>query len=111
MLPNEPQIRIHARDGDCVIEIVTDSLMHEEAPHIARYLLNRIAEEAEPGQRVVFDFSRVVHMNSNAVSVLLIAKKALEDEGRALALRGVSPTIHELFRFMCLDKAFTFIDA
>jgi anti-anti-sigma factor len=109
MPPGDQQVQIVHREGDCVVEILTDELMHREAPEMAGLLVDAIAREVHPDQRVVIDFNRVVHMNSNAVSVLLIAKKMLEDRGHAMALTGVSPAIRELFRFMCLEKVLTII--
>lgn len=104
------QLEITHRDTDCVITIMAESLMHAEAPELSKKLLAAIIPESAASQRVLIDFSQVVHMNSNAVSVLLLVKTGLEPRGHSVAMINVSPAIRELFRFMCLESALPIID-
>ncbi|MGD1916817.1 MAG: STAS domain-containing protein, partial [Phycisphaerales bacterium] len=77
---------------------------------MASNVLDAVRQECPDAKRVVIDFDRVVHMNSNAVSVLLIIRNRLEQDGCELVLRNVSPEIRELFRFLCLDRLLPVID-
>ena len=106
----ELQLEIILRDTDCVVEILADSLMHAEAPELSKKLLAAIIPESAASRRVLIDFSRVNHMNSNAVSVLLLVKAGLEPRGHSVAMINVSSAIRELFKFMCLEAALPVLD-
>lgn len=105
------QISLATRDHECVLTILTESLTHDEAPEIASSILEMLRHDHPDARRVVVDFSRVVHVNSNAVSVLLLVRNNLERGGCELVLRNVSPEIRELFRFLCLEKVLPIIEA
>ncbi|MEL6397216.1 MAG: STAS domain-containing protein [Planctomycetota bacterium] len=104
------KIEITHRDTDCVIMIMAESLMHAEAPELSKKLLAAIIPESAASQRVLIDFSRVVHMNSNAVSVLLMVKTGLESRGCSFAVINASLAIRNFFKYMCLESALPIID-
>lgn len=106
----ELQIRVGQVGNDCIVELLRDSLLHDEAPHIARGIVGAVGEHAEVGSRVVVDFARVEHMNSNAVSVLLLATDGFRLREHDCVLIGVSEPIRGLLKFMCLGDHFTFLD-
>ena len=104
------QIQVEQKGGDCVVEILRESLLHEEAPRIAPELVAEVCRHATARSRIVLDFARVVHMNSNAVSVLLLSTERFRLRGHGCVLTRVPEPIRRLFDFMCLGDHFTLVD-
>jgi len=59
---------------------------------------------------IVLDLSKVVHLSSAALSVLLVLRKKTEDARGALVLCGVSKDLKKLFKITSLHKIFKFAD-
>jgi anti-sigma B factor antagonist len=56
---------------------------------------------------VLFDFSRIEHLDSGALKVILRLHRALKKRGGSLTLCGLPPTLAEVFRITKLDQHFS----
>jgi anti-anti-sigma factor len=61
--------------------------------------------EAPPG-RLVLDFSRVVHMSTHMLGVLIVLHKRVLTGGGRLALCGLNPNLRETFDLLRLSSLF-----
>jgi stage II sporulation protein AA (anti-sigma F factor antagonist) len=71
--------------------------------------LNHLVEKKDR-RIIVLDLSKVVHLSSHALSILLVLRKKIEDVKGALVLCGVSKDLKKLFKVTSLHKIFTFAD-
>ncbi len=59
---------------------------------------------------IALDLSKVVHLSSAALSILLVLRKKTEEAKGSLVLCGVSKDLKKLFKVTSLTKLFTFAD-
>jgi anti-sigma B factor antagonist len=67
-----------------------------------------IRELIETGAaKLLLDFSRVDHLSSSSLGMLLTAKKEIEAKKGRLKLCQIKPQLFEVFRITNLDKVFS----
>jgi anti-sigma B factor antagonist len=109
LLMSSARLLIEDVKGVAVVTFNDTSVV--DAQHIEdirRQLMELVAQKNKT--RVVLDMSRVSHLSSTALGVLIpLGQKAKELKG-GLVLCGVQPPIRKLFKITKLEKQFRFCD-
>lgn len=63
--------------------------------------------EKQPG-RLIFDFDGVKFFSSQVLGLLLDVRSRLKTYGAGMAVSGINPQLHRVFKITNLDKLFTF---
>ena len=99
-LPEQPG---PAESGRIVIRIVADVV---SLPHQAADLKREILEamQCEACSRVVLDCSRVRHLSTDGLAVILAIQKRLTERGGEVRLCHVDPEVEQSLRLCMLHK-------
>lgn len=69
--------------------------------------LNALVEKQDR-RKLLLDMSKVTHLSSAALSVLLALRQHVEKAKGMLVISGLSPDLQKLFKLTSLHKIFTF---
>ena len=69
--------------------------------------LNALVEKQDR-RKLLLDMSKVAHLSSAALSVLLALRQHVEKAKGMLVISGLSPDLQKLFKLTSLHKIFTF---
>lgn len=90
--------------GDVVIVECAGSLDAETAPELKAALMPKIDGGA---QRVVFDASKLLFVDSTGLGVLIALQRKLRSVSGAFALSGLSDDVQSIFHVTRLDRVFS----
>jgi len=109
MQNNVPRIKI-TRQGDVIIVQLLDKEVLEEhvIAEIGEALFTLVAQEKPV--KLVLDFSRVNHMSSSTLGMLIRLSKHIGESGSALKLCAIKPTLYNVFEITKLDRLFEIYD-
>jgi len=73
----------------------------------------QILELIETGQsrNIIMDFSGVKFFSSQTLGIILEARKKLSDSNGKVAICGIDPQLHRVFKITNLDKIFVFFQS
>lgn len=92
-------------DGVTVYRLTADNLAKQEIIDEIRQDLLAIVNTPGPVQ-VAVDFSQVRFASSLALGLLVGIRKRLEEQGGAMAVFGIKPTMEHVMKVMHLDELF-----
>jgi len=109
MLEQDAHLEV-GREGDVSVVRFADRKILEEVP-IAEIgeRLNALAD-AEPGIKLLLDFSNVEHLSSAVLSMLINLNKRVTEQGGKLKLANIKPQIFEVFKITRLNTVFDIYD-
>jgi len=108
MRESTPRLTVTSEDDIIVAELVDKKILDEVAiTQIQEQLSAVLAPTAEP--RLVMDFSRVAHMSSSALGMLITLHKRIREKQGELRLCGISPSIYEVFVITRLNEIFQIV--
>ena len=102
---NGPRIEVVQHDGITEVEILDEEILDEIAISKLAETLFSLIEEQE-AIRLLLSFSRVRHLSSSALGVLIRIHKRISESGGELRLCCIGATIYEIFKITKLDKVF-----
>jgi len=103
-----PRLTVTSEDDIIVAELVDKKILDEIAiTQIQEQLASVLSPVAEP--KLVMDFSRVAHMSSSALGMLITLHKRILERKGALRLCGISPSIYEVFVITRLNEIFQIV--
>ena len=107
-MQNTPRLTV-VHEGDVIVaELVDKKILDEIAiTQIQEQLSAVLASATEP--KLVMDFSRVAHMSSSALGMLITLHKRIREKGGELRLCGISPSIYEVFVITRLNEIFRIV--
>ena len=73
----------------------------------AAWKIRDLADTEQP-QMLIFDFEAVKFFSSQVLGLLLDVRKKLEESGGQVAISGINPQLHRVFKITNLDKVFQF---
>ena len=80
----------------------------QEIQHLGEDLNYLVDKQAR--HKLVLDLTKVAHLSSAALSVLLVLRQKVATAGGTLVLCGVRKDVKKLFKVTSLHKLFTFAD-
>ena len=105
MEANGPRIEVLQNDGITEVEILDEEILDEIVIGKLSETLFSLIEEQTP-IRLMLSFSRVRHLSSSALGVLIRLHKRISESGGELRLCCIQPTIYEIFKITKLNKVF-----
>jgi len=107
-MQSAPRLTV-TREGDVIVaELVDKKILDELAiTQIQEQLSAVLAPTAAP--KLVMDFSRVAHMSSSALGMLITLHKRVREKKGELRLCGISPSIYEVFVITRLNEIFRIV--
>jgi len=107
-MQNAPRLTVTNEGGVIIAELVDKKILDEIAiTQIQEQLAVVLAPAAEP--KLVMDFSRVAHMSSSALGMLITLHKRIREKKGELRLCGISPSIYEVFVITRLNEIFRIV--
>ena len=108
MQERTPRLTV-TNEGDVIVaELVDKKILDEVAiTQIQEQLSAVLAPTTEP--QLVMDFSRVAHMSSSALGMLITLHKRIREKNGELRLCGISPSIYEVFVITRLNEIFKIV--
>ena len=89
--------------ANVVVIEVEGRIDHGTAPAFGSALLRHIDGCAGEDKKLLLDLSKVTHMSSAGLRVLMIAAKGCRKQGGKLVLAALQPTIQEVFKIGRFD--------
>ncbi|NLX05451.1 MAG: STAS domain-containing protein [Phycisphaerae bacterium] len=91
-------------NGACIARLVPSNVLDElQITGIGRQLTDLVDQGA---RRLVVDFSRVDHLSSSALGMLITVRQGLSQVKGDMRLCNIRPEIYEVFKITGLDKLF-----
>jgi len=107
-MQNVPRLTVTNEGSVLVAELVDKKILDELAiTQIQEQLSAVLAPAVEP--KLVMDFSRVAHMSSSALGMLITLHKRIREKKGELRLCGISPSIYEVFVITRLNEIFKIV--
>ena len=107
MANNELPIKISSTEAVTVISFATVSISDSAAIDSAANKLDIFIIENHP-KAIVFDFDKVKFFSSQALGLLLRVWRRMQGYGGRVAVSGIEPQLHRVFKITNLDKIFEF---
>ncbi len=106
----QPRLDVQREDNVVVVSFLDRKILDElNITKIEEELFELV--DAEPGVRLVLDFSNVEHLSSRALGTLISLMKRVRTQGGQLALCNISERIFEVFRITRLDRSFDILES
>ena len=107
-MPAAPRILIQTIHGSVTIATIEDSSMIDptQIAEVKAILFDLI--DKQDRRKLILDMSKVHHLSSAALGVLIPLQEKYERAEGAMILVGVSESIMKLFTITCLDKLLKF---
>jgi anti-sigma B factor antagonist len=103
------QLMVHNIQDATVVNFRQTSILDSAViDAISRELYAIIDEQAT--RKLVLDFSQVKFLSSQALGVLINAKKKADAIKGVIAIAGMKPDLQRVFKIMNLQKLFSFYD-
>ena len=106
-MEQENTVEITARHG---VSVVSFSSAHISGVAEVDKVAGQIAEfiEKDRPESIVFDFEKVKFFSSQTLGLLVDTWKRLQEYGGKVAVSGINPQLHRVFKITNLDKIFDF---
>lgn len=105
MEANGARVEVVQKDGITEVELLDAEILDEiDINKLAETLFSLVEEQ--PSIRLMLSFSRVRHLSSSALGVLIRLHKRISESGGELRLCCIQPTIYEIFKITKLNKVF-----
>ncbi len=96
------------REGDvAVVSFTSHCVSDVEQITDASSRVNQYVQE-HPPREIIFDFSGVKFFSSQVLGLLLEARGHVKQHGGQVAVCGLDPQLHRVFRITNLDRIFAF---
>ena len=107
-MQNTPRLTVTSEADVMIAELVDKKILDELAiTQIQEQLTAVLAPTIAP--KLVMDFSRVAHMSSSALGMLITLHKRIREKKGELRLCGISPSIYEVFVITRLNEIFRIV--
>ncbi|ARN57573.1 STAS domain-containing protein [Sedimentisphaera salicampi] len=103
---NNPVVSVRYAGKVVIVEITIPRLLEDAQILSLEETLNPLVEECRP-TKMIIDFSRVEHLSSSALGVLIRINSEIKKQGGFLSLCGINKRILEIFKITKLDQVFT----
>lgn len=98
-------LKVRRSDRVVIVEFVDRKILEEMVIQEIGDELNKLVE-AEPGIRLLLDFTNVDHLSSAALGMLITLDKKVKEQSGALRLANINKQIFEVFKITRLNKLF-----
>ena len=105
MAEEQGDIRVRKDGSICFVELTGRKILEELQIQQLGERLSALAD-AEPAPRMLLDFSKVEHLSSAALGVLITLNKQVAGNEGQLVLANIPPQIYEVFKITRLNKLF-----
>lgn len=109
MREESPRLNISDVDGVTLVELTDRKILDEVNISQIGEQLNVLVADAD-APKLVLDFSRVSHMSSSALGMLITLQKRVREKNGQLRLCGIQPNIREVFVITRLNEIFEICD-
>ena len=102
---SRPRIEVTQKDGITEVELLDEEILDEMVIGNISESLFSVVQDRTP-VRLMLSFSRVRHLSSSALGVLIRLHKRIRESGGELRLCCIQPTIYEIFKITKLNEVF-----
>lgn len=106
-MDEKTNVEITEERSTAVIAFKGSSISNVEAIAAASEQISGYVEANSP-QRAVFDFGGVKFFSSQVLGLLLDIRSKVEAYGGKVAISGIDPQLHRVFKITNLDQVFEF---
>ncbi len=108
-MSNEPTIEIKHEGDITIAELLNEEILEEEViSDITDSLLGFVAEN--PGVKLLLSFTKVKHLSSSALGMLIRLNKHIEENGGDFKLCELRKSLYEIFVITKLNRLFDIHD-
>lgn len=98
-------LKVRRSNNVVIVEFADRKILEEMAIQEIGDEVNRLVE-AEPGIRLLLNFSSVDHLSSAALGMLITLNNKVKDQNGTLRLANINKQIFEVFKITRLNKVF-----
>ncbi len=106
-MPAAPQLLVKYVEDVAVVTVTESTVIEpQHVEQIRKSLFDML--EAENRTRIILDLSKVTHLSSSALGVLIPLRQRAQELKGEIILCGVRPEVRRIFKLTRLDRQFTF---
>ncbi len=106
-MDDEVLVEITSEEGIAVVAFKSASIISPQAIANVSKQVKAFIDENHPNT-IVFDFEQVKFFSSQVLGVLLDIRAGLENRNGEIAISGINPQLHRVFKITNLDTVFRF---